>query len=638
MNSLLEAHAYLAAMDLRMDMQNVDGEQGFGLGVFYVSPPHVMPNQGPGTETYRQRDGVRALRIPILVNEYKLCPFDIVIDERGKVYPLNEERVRRLLYRPQLFDATTQKNERSAIDRVFMPLLRQGNLSGVSDFAADYMKYGSALVSMLPGADHRQIEATVRELQDDSTLLKAASHDPVISRLLAVVGAAGVITPSEKTKLASEMLRPNVVQYRRVGDFYKVKMANTTSFAPAEATLDYPTLVEDIGRENAHEVNSKGTLTLTADPVVDEVLEEAAGSLVTQFGEWRVKGRNGVERVGWVFPEVRSFTGVRLPVKIFNNGDSCAIQEEIAGSFVGAGVNLVRGAVKGRGLFYRITNSGTVVAFEPCEIQNGYTQNNQLVYELTTVTDPLVVITVRQVPELKLITKLRDREYGIPVDVRWMPLGASLVELVSTPEAFAKLSSARTEVRCRGGRWSFQGAAVEKIAGVMATRDLDGPDAMFVSACLGLSPSASIKALEKAATGRSVRIFGCRSCVLPAERVKTASAVARPVAQHYVNVMPSSRSLIKEALHLSKFALDELGIDTLDQVLSLGYLSPSNAASAVEHLPSFEDSVNRLAALLLDVRLGAKIGTDDGEIAVKTAMDSFEKVIAGLRKLVRTRN
>ena len=70
--------------------------------------------------------------------------------------------------------------------------------------------------------------------------------------------------------------------------------------------------------------------------------------------------------------------------------------------------------------------------------------------------------------------------------------------------------------------------------------------------------------------------------------------------------------------------------NTIDAVLSLGFLTPETVSVFLSYMPYLEDSINRLADLLLAVRLGLKLLNEN---SLRTALFSTEETVNGLKLL-----
>ena len=96
------------------------------------------------------------------------------------------------------------------------------------------------------------------------------------------------------------------------------------------------------------------------------------------------------------------------------------------------------------------------------------------------------------------------------------------------------------------------------------------------------------------------------------------------LAKAAVAGLPPKYDLLKEAARLND-------VNTVDKVLSLGFLTPENLSTFVEYIPDFEEVVQKLAYLLMGVRLGLP---QPPEQTVKSAMERVEEVCRALKELM----
>jgi len=137
--------SFISDFDPRIVMDRVDAEKGYGFGHFEVGTRMSDPNASPETKSVT---GARQARIPIIISEGRLKPFDLIINESSKIFPLTETRVRQALFRPNMFDLDAKSpGDTSIIDRLYPPM-RQSEMGGrggmVAQSSAGMGKEGAA--------------------------------------------------------------------------------------------------------------------------------------------------------------------------------------------------------------------------------------------------------------------------------------------------------------------------------------------------------------------------------------------------------------------------------------------------------------------------------------------------------------
>lgn len=120
---------YLADFSLEVVMETVDGERGYGLGHIEVT----SKSEAPMTAPQEQKDaaGIRKARIPVIIKDGKLMPFDVVITDDSKAMPLTESRMRQAMFRPQAFDVTSKTpGDQSMIGQLYPPYRQNYGFGG----------------------------------------------------------------------------------------------------------------------------------------------------------------------------------------------------------------------------------------------------------------------------------------------------------------------------------------------------------------------------------------------------------------------------------------------------------------------------------------------------------------------------
>lgn len=626
MQELMKQHPYLGQYDVIPEMTQVEGDKGYGFGYFTVSNKTETP-PSEGGEALAANAGVTSIKVPIIIKEKKLAPFDVFLDKRP--YPLTEERVRQAMFRPQLFDSTgTAPRATSMTEKLYPPGRNNAGLSGQGAVSTPAMKLGSAkpflmeaIGETISSSDIKRVEENLSRNMKVATAL--AKNEATLPFMRYLAGLEPLET-EDIAKVAAASIQPDVIMLTRSGDGYHLKMAASSAFSPEETVADRPTMQDLAGEDMVREVDSTGVSVISTDPVVRDVAEDSQAEKIERFGEYRVKAGDGKELLGWVFPTVIDFDGSSLPMTLFSNGSSAAMQSEIVGSLVGTGTNVIRGKMEGNGFFYRVTQDGSVIAFVPGRIVHPMKDPNGFGVVFESVLGERS--TVRLVPGVKAITKIGDSEYAIPGDVQWLPFdGSALVKLMDDPEVFAKTAmskeaSSLVYLISDGHTWTFKGGCgLNKLASEDRTA-LQGHDALFLGCTLGLDELTAMRALAISGQQGQVKLAGCREIKTAHDRIEES----RQRAKELWEVLPSRPNLFKEASTLEDAT-------TVDKVLSIGFLNPENVATFIGYLPEIDRTVSKLAELLVAVRIGLK---DVPEIAVKNAMERLDEVASALKALM----
>lgn len=667
LDELFKQVPYIADFQPHVSMSKVDGERGYGLGHVEVAN-HTQAGVGTDPEMLSAA-GVRSIRIPIIIKEGKLSPFDLLVNDRSKVIPLTESRLRQAIFRPQMFDATAATpGDQSMIGQLYPPY-RSANGFGAGGVTVPAMgKEASAfeeyLITELEKLDSgfRRPKESTKTASPRVVFRKTASLLSAIASTIhgddleafwgemqspglqaqmrknagCTMGALSVLANTEprsveKTAAAlSSMVRPTVAQITKVARKYRVKEANHNFWEPKIEYVDRHELVHRFGEKIALATDEAGGLT------VAEGAQEAAGPAehevhpIEVSGTYRVFTTEGQELIGTVVPNLLDLDGEPVPLTLFTNGSQATVQSEVFGEKVDDGtapVPLPSGPVQGMGAFFNDDGSQAVI---PMQLQGSYDgEDGMTMYVGETYDGRPVEVSVQ--PNIAVPTPVDEGRILIPEAWKWTPLQlAKEVSLAGGPppemiddvnEDGSGLKEASAFVTIRGdhtGQFTVTGPAVEKLASEdREYLDLDG--AMFLLAALGVDQRFGVTKLGQAALGLEPQV------VKVGRLIKTAAeerARALSEAREHLASTPSLRqSLVKEASTIP----DPMAVDT---VLSLGFINDENLMTFVSYLPSIDDAQMKLCEILLGVRLGM---ADISETALERSVRSVEEVIEGLK-------
>ena len=335
---------YIADFDPQVVMDRVDGEKGFGFG--HIDVGNKTELQGVSNGPDAQEAGVRHVRVPIIIKQNKLQPFDVIVTDQSKMLPLTEKRLRQAIFRPQIFDITARSPGDQSLISTLYPPYRQtygfggggvytdaGSGMGKSSAAKKCEKCGHAmekcscgkcasiLGNILPTINSADYAFFVRHMADDSVKLAFQSNQetaPAINTLLRFEDLPRGRTSVEKM---ASLLVPSVMQITQLeGGGYKVKVANHTLWSPAERVVGRGELLKVAGADWVKLADEAGSATMVEEPGVTADPEEDHPELVKDFGIYKVKTLEGRELVGFCFPNLLDVDGSPMPNTLFTNG------------------------------------------------------------------------------------------------------------------------------------------------------------------------------------------------------------------------------------------------------------------------------------------------------------------------------
>jgi len=633
LQELFKQAPYVSDFDPHIVMDRVDGEKGYGFGHIEIgNKTAILPSAG---EESAEAAGVHKVRVPVIVKQQKLQPFDVLVTEDSKMLPLTESRLRQALFRPQAFDITSQTpGDHSMIGQLYPPYRQNyGFGGGGATMSAGMGKEGSSslLKSVLPNASAESIEKVASQIFEDETLqalfLKNSHSTAGALSTLASALAQG----QKKTASVYSMVKAEVAQLLK-GDEggYLLKTANPDYWAPFVQEIHRGEAVRRFGPKIVLAADLNGGVTVAEGPEVqgEEASEEP--ELISSFGTYKVCDLEGGELVGYVFPNLLDLDGTALPLSLFTNGTQAAVQGEIVGSpATNEIVSLPSGHPRGHGVFWRLGQDGPEATI-PFDLQGSISQEGEIAMMGSTFDGHPVQVVFNQ-PNLEKIT-FDGQTVMIPESFQWLPLDQeNEVALASKPEEVGKTAEAKRSmvsvvVRSDGSNnFSFEGLPVEKL-GSVEKNFLDLNESLFLLAGLGVEASYGQKKLAEAAYwSQPVQIRVGRM-------LKTAGKVNKEVyekAAEALSNFPAWRTnLVKEAATIP----DPVAVDT---VLSLNFLNPENLTHFISCLPSMDKAQESMCEMLIASRLGMReIPTGSLERAIK----AVEEVIEGLKIIAFQQN
>ena len=626
-NELYRQASYVGDFEPKLVMNELDPERRYAMGSIELTS---RTSTNPRDDTTKAGvQGVKRVLIPVIVKDGKMFPLDVFVSD-GKSQPLTQARLMKAMFRPQIFETISKRPGDQDMMNVLYPPYRSGGfgLGGNSRVGQqETAKMSSAHTLMheiLPTIKTADIQRVENALNDDPTLRGVIMGNPAtlpfMQYLTEPVEKAG---SADMWKMAFQAIPPKVVQVQKCEGGFLVKTANPKALAPEENKIDRPTASEVVGEDIVRQVERDGTVTVNTEPTVRDSLADAKIGVAREFGEYKVKTKDGTEALGWVFPSCTDLDGTNLPISLFSNGSESAMQENIAGSFVGKGTNLIDEKPSGHGFFY-FSRQGGAVALVPMEVR-GEAQDTEGEKTYVVHTTMGQEAKIRMVPGILKIVGMGNNTYGIPSDCGWMPM-KNMTQLAEDANDYVKTAEAlkvpmQVELMYDGSSYSMRGLGMKKMASVLPTGFINADQAVYNLAILGMEPSAAQEKLAEARKlSRWVEIDGVRPVTLAVERAQ----MAKTAADKFVQAIPEvKRLMLKEAATLD----DPMSVD---KVLSIGFLNPENIGTFISYLPEFEDTLKKLSELLVASRLGLST-VDTG--ALERVVKHLDKVIVGLREL-----
>ncbi len=690
LQELFKQVPYIADFQPHVNMQRVDSERGYGLGeVTLANKSEAQMGTDPAM---MEAAGIRSVRIPVVIKEKRLSPFDLLVNDSSKVLPLTESRLRQALFRPQAFDVTSQTpGDQSMIGQLYPPYRQNygfggGGVSMGSGMGKQSSVLEEFLIAELDSKDpgFRRLPPPKEEklasakpavkLRKTASLLSAtfatfnrSDIDVFFERLSqdmplqvafqknahATVPALGILANNEPVSLEKQAaalrsaLKPSVVQLTKTASGYLMKTASHRYWAPSVTPLNRRELIQQFGEKVALAADEAGQVTISEGnapaPDAGTMLENEEPTPISKPGFYKVVDEeSGNELLGFVVPNLLDVDGTPLPLAMFTNGSVSCVQPDILGIVAAGSGTLPEGPVEGAGAFFSYTSTGLLQATIPLVLSGGSYSSPGEPATLSGETFDGRPVEVSVQPNIQTIVQTPEGKVLVPESWKWTPLGASKVcALVGledpendAPEDWHESADEAVPEDMEDNQPEEE--AKESHFWVRGAEDcftFSGPAVEKLS-----SAETRMVTLDDAMflmAGLGVHQgYGTQKLAhsLNAPQKVQVGRLIKTASEQDAAARHRAARFLSLVPNLRQDLMKEAAAipdpTAVDSVLSLGFINPENLMTFVSYLPSLEDTQNKLCDLLLSSRLGL---ADLQTSALERAVRSVEETIEGLK-------
>jgi hypothetical protein len=606
---LYKQHAFLGQYDVNLAIEGQDDTAGYLYGVFSVSPATPAPMiTGPQQIGMQQPppppDPASTLRIPVIVASRKAYSFDVFITPSGTFLPLSENRVAAAMFEGSPYAAATQTEAQLRADEAKQGFGQNDEPSSTGHSQFLLGKHGSVLSSVEIADEVAQ--AFSDRLQDSQDLLDALTIAPEFREACSRIGSYVSDAPIEKTAKADTPI--DVAVYRKRSGGYAVHCASMEG--DRSVYLLKNAQAEQLPLDIRQRVLETGIAMSTNDAAVPlEGVERTVGMKdADETGVYAVMNKNGSARRAVVVANPIMLNGHRTDSVLVVGPDGTSLQSKVAGVRCGdVSLSELPGEEpRGEGVFL-IGDRAT----EVLTIQNRVDSPEGTSY---LYDHPLLGRGKLKMANVQVPVRSSDNDLLFPETARFIPTahGDGYLEDQTSVEKIASRHDLINQVQllADGSSYSLRGSPLKG----QSVEDVPEEEALVV---IGLLGDTADSALQKTAAARqhgSVSFVAARP-LQHKQLEKQAGAL--------IDVSSVRVDLVKEAAALS-------GSDTVDSILSLNFITPENISGYLNSMPPLEQAVQKLAELLIGVRLGL---ADVPESAVSASLSGIERALTGLKKL-----
>lgn len=628
--ALYKQNPYLGTFDVNLQVDGQDLTLGYMYGSFVVRGAMRPAVQAPSSNTMNPGQVDKAsdpneptVRIPVILKAGKAFSFDVYLDKEGKFHPLTEDRINASLFNASSYTpAPPPETDLAGQGQDFNPDLPQSAAGYGAGYPSHgtYSKEASVLDSVLTTLSADERKDFVKSAYADLWLRQQMSLNKSFGDAMLKIASVEVTVAKAPTDVAS------VCVVEKVAGGFTITTANLNNGSFLDVVRIENAEAGELPDDMRNEAISKGIAMIVSTDTIEVVKTASIDAkdivTVTKTGKYKLAEKNGDFAAGIVFADVVSLDGEKLDYVISVAPSGAAVQEKVAGAFLGELDTSVFSDSVPRGAGAFLLPNGSIT--EPLTIKNAFYRTDIGEQPEFTYTSSMGVNGKLKIANVKKITKVAGYDYMLPADVRFIPLtfGAGVVEDAYKVQKIASIIDIANKVDVISDQYGYTirgGCGLEKLSSAITT-NVSKSMAYTVLGSLGMNQTEAGELVKSASAKGSATFTGRRDVQPFGTRVKTAMPNAD------VEFIKSLRvDLTKEAASLA--STDK---ETVDSVLSLNFITPDNIDGYIEHLPDFEESLNTLSELLVGVRLGLP---DVQESAVLSSLKGMAKVVEGLNLL-----
>ncbi len=647
-------------VDATVVFQDVDDEKGYAIG----------------TAIARDTSSNKSIGIPIIVKSWHLAPIDLFFSE-SKLYPLTDDNLAKIFYQNSL-GAGVAPNQPppNMVDDVYSDM-RNPPLGGKYSYSAPFSALG--LISGTIGAEDLKMFKSA--IAKDQGILGGYYRHKTFDLLRKYAEEKPKQTEQDDINKDRAI---SVLTVKKDGpDNYRLYSANDEVYDPCMVSTNrggaqnmlglMKSELVDFQKDPMLVADQNGTVTLTPPEspwgkpvdgpggatalgehknpfVFNPLQDDRTAKNVDTFGRYGVRDKDGVLAKGWVIPNLVNFDGSTNPNKLFIGKALAGYQGRIAGIQLDddADTNMIpdRPDTGKTGVFvYR--DGKDVFATIPFQVTAVTIYKNLRSISVIDAKGKQANLIIS--PTINGIVKINNGQNELgpllgPKDNYFVSAKmffirtTRLCQVSESPDDMKRLTAEWLDhdpikVAMSNGRYVFRAKGLAKLAAAprggqvgpiqkvaFDFQSLARHEAEFLLASWGLPLTKCAEVLDGVKQAIQLDVHHLRlppvvamaKTAAPQARIKLARAIKAPIAE-----------IVKIAANLED-------AQTVDSVLSLGFVNAENIARFASAKPMLWEVSHMLAKLLLAARLGMD---DIPEESVRSAIEHMQRIIDGLDRL-----
>jgi hypothetical protein len=612
-----------------------------------------------GAATLHDQKLNKAVFLPLIVNNFKLSPLDIVMvpkkdgEDGFDVCPLDRETFAEVMFNSSAFESLERP-----IDRIQQMYLNpQNSVIYPPYFRNVYASAGGVMASLNGTISQEDKDAFLASLQSNKNAVIGYEKRAHLDILKKVAESKVKMTPEAKDKLKNITLLK-----QKDGDTIQMISTSDEVFDPIiEESKSHIVSCDLEGKvpnpeETLNEVKRNGEkMVFSKTNPKNEVMlgpinspnhytqTEQKPSEASVFASYKVQDKNGVFHKGIVIPNMIDFNMKKINGKVFISQDKCSFQDKIVGIPTGAEkfqfMKFKQPAIGMTGVFVTY-NEKNALATIPITIRSMSDHAGEDHIVAMDMNGGKVKIKYGgYIPEkqnqddfadnsLKNIAKVKDY-YIVPRRFKFLAM-----------DNFCQLMESGESMNLKTASMKMDAAPIRVIHTGASQFALKGPDMYKMASMCGWD-------CTNLSAAQSVFILSAKKVPLTkiAEALKISGSKHQEVAIHGAPAIRYENTHDPQEVKLAEVALKEIGeiktnlikeaagiedAQTVDTALSLNFINSDNVDKFIGYTPLFEQASKGLAQCLLASRLGI---TEIPEQETASCMHKMVDVIKGLKRL-----
>jgi len=576
-----------------------------------------------------------AVIVPVIIKDYTLYPLDVMI-AKSKILPLTQDYLNSVTSKNQVFDKIEEYPTYGGLGR-----FEDANLwnamypPSLGRYA--YASAGYPMLEMLAdGIDGSPLKEWIKLNPQYAVGFQKYGHADLINKLANLKP----VNMNEYSQGVHKLLPRSIRMLKFEGpDKYSLLSSSDKVFSPAlehcsrSMAMNILSTISDHAEDDMNDVDQNGEKMLSIPPQVPGAIiartDNEQPEQAKEYDHYVVKNNHGLSVEGVVIPKVIDFDQKSVDLKIFLGTTMSTVQQDIWG------IRQKNSRFKPKCAPPRVGQTGTflykpdeshAIATIPVTIRTVSAGEEGYKLEALDLTGRGYHFTINPKLGLKRIARLRDGSYLLPKEMHWCIMEGFGEVSNSAASYLVKTASHTltdkpvTIIPTGYDFYSMRGVKKYAQAAGWDETNMSKSQTTFLLHVLGCGSEKIAQAFDVARRKGHAELHGLNFIPTVQDKIAEYRPAAATLRKH---ALATKRNLIKEASMVDD-------AQTVDALLSLNFVNPTNISKFVGKIPHFKATISNLSSALLASRLGVQ---DIPEEACSVAVEKLIEVVDGLERL-----